>query len=181
MPKERISVGPAREDPPAPVTLSDWSCTPTILIMKNVVIRPRIQVPFLVVIFAVWTLIGVIYFTNGHVVAERNWFGIELGFICVIMGLTGIWRTLRLGIVIDDTGVRMRHLDSRDHFISWSDVQSVECAQIDERAGLPLYGPVIQLSDDSGALPIRSLGSYSRQDAERKVKTMRDLVGGPNN
>jgi hypothetical protein len=137
------------------------------------VIRSRIQGPLLVGLFAIWTFLGASYFTAGDVVAKRDWFGIALGVMSVIIGVVGIWRALRLGIVIDAAGVRVRNFDSRDHVISWSDVQAVECAQIDERVGLPLYGPVLVLGDDSGALPIRPLGSYSRKDAERKTEKLR--------
>ncbi|WP_436532947.1 hypothetical protein [Actinoplanes sp. HUAS TT8] len=141
--------------------------------MRRIVIRPRIQVPLLVVLFTVWTLLGVTYFTNGDVLAQRDWFGIALGIMCVVTGPCGIWRALRLGAVIDDTGVRLRNFDSRDDLIPWSSVRSVECAQIDERSGLPLYGPVLDLGDDAGVLPIRLLGSYSRRDAERKAEKLR--------
>lgn len=144
--------------------------------MRRLVIRPRIQIPLLVVLFAMWTVLGSTYFTNGDVVAGRDWFGIVLGAVCVIMGVVGIWRALRLGVVIDAAGVRVRGFDSRDRVTPWSNVQSVECTQVDVRAGLPLYGPVIHLGGDAGDLPIRALGSYSRQDAERKVEQLRAFI-----
>lgn len=144
--------------------------------MKRVVVRPRIQIPLLVMVFTIWTCIGATYFTSGDVLAKRDWFGIVLGFVSVLMGICGIWRALRLGVVIDDNGVRLRHFDSRDHLVPWSSVRSVECAQIDERLGLPLYGPILELGDGSGVLPIRALGSCSRQDAERKADRLRAFI-----
>jgi hypothetical protein len=123
-----------------------------------------------------WALLGVTYFTNGQVVAKRDWFGIVLGCVCVIMGLVGIWRALRLGVVIDAAGIRVRGLDTRDRVTPLGSVHSVECAQTDIRAGLPLYGPLIHLGGDLGDLPIRALGSYSRQDAERKVERLRTFI-----
>jgi hypothetical protein len=60
----------------------------------------------------------------------------------------------------------------RDRVRPWSNVQSVERGQVDDHAGLPLNGPIIPLSDDAGDLPIRALGSYSRQDAKRKVEQL---------
>ena len=44
--------------------------------MRCIVIRPRIQVPILVVLCVLWGLLGVTYFTNGDVVAKRDRFGI---------------------------------------------------------------------------------------------------------
>lgn len=146
--------------------------------MDRIVVRPRVQIPLLVVLFAVWGLIGATYFTGGDVMAKRDWFGIVLGCALVTSGLVGIWRALRLGVVIDDNGLRIRGLDSRDRVIPWSEVTSVECAQIDVRSGLPLYGPVIVFGDCGEALPIRALGSYSRQDADRKVDRLRSHLDG---
>lgn len=107
------------------------------------------------------------------VLAERDWFGIVLGCLLVTSGMAGIWRTLRLGVVIGEEGVRVRGFDSRDQVTPWSAIQSVDCVQIDVRGGLPLYAPVLRLGDD--AMPLSALGSYSRQDAERKVAQLRSL------
>ncbi|MEU4532900.1 PH domain-containing protein [Micromonospora ureilytica] len=126
-------------------------------------------------IFAVWTLLGVTYFTSGDVLAERDWFGIVLGCLLVTTGIAGIWRALRLGVVIGGEGVRVRGFDSRDQVTPWSAIQSVDCLQIDVRGGLPLYAPVLRHGDDAGAMPLSALGSYSRQDAERKVEQLRSL------
>lgn len=147
--------------------------------MSRIVIRPHIQIPILVVISTMWTLLGVTYFTFGDVVAEREWFGMVLGCVLVTSGVAGIWRALRLGVVIDADGVRVRGFDSRDKVTPWSEVQSVDCAQIDVRGGLPLYAPVIRLGDGAdAAMPLPALGSYSRQDAERKVEHLRSLKPG---
>lgn len=146
--------------------------------VSRIVIRPRIQRPLLVVIFTVWGLIGITFFTNGDVVAQRDWFGISLGVLCVLMGVTGVWRASRLGVIVDDAGVRVRNFDSRDDVLPWRDVRSVECAQIDERSGRAIYGPVIELGDGFGALALRTLGSYSRRDAERKVERLRGFLAG---
>lgn len=146
--------------------------------MSRIVIRPRIQIPVLVLIFAVWTLVGVTYFTSGDGVAERDWFGIALGCLLVTSGMAGIWRALRLGVVVGGEGVRVRGFDSRDQFTPWSSIQSVDCMQVDVRGGLPLYAPVLRLGGDADAMPLSALGSYSRQDAERKVEELRSLKAG---
>lgn len=146
--------------------------------MSCIVVRPRIQIPVLVVIFTVWTLLGV---TSGDVVAERDWFGIVLGYLLVTSGMAGIWRALRLGVVIGGEGVRVRGFDSRDRVTPGSSIQSVDCMQIDVRGGLPLYAPVLRLGGDADAMPLLALGSYSRQDAERKVEQLRSLKAGAAN
>ena len=146
--------------------------------MSRIVIRPRIQIPVLVVIFTVWALLGATYFTAGDVVAKRNWFGIVLGCLLITSGVAGIWRALRLGVVIDAEGVRVRGFDSRDRVKPWSAIQSVDCIQVGVRAGLPLYAPVLRLADDAEAMPLSTLGSYSRQDTERKVEQLRSLKDG---
>jgi len=143
--------------------------------MNRVVIRPRVQVPLLVVLFTGWTLIGITYFTSGDVVAEREWFGIVLGCVLITSGIAGIWRALRLGVVIDAEGVRVRGFDRRDQVTPWSDITSIDCEQVDVRAGLPLYAPVLRLSDEADVIPVTALGSYSQQDAERKVEQLRNL------
>ncbi len=145
--------------------------------MSRIVIRPRIQIPILVVVFTVWTLLGVTYFTSGNVVAERDWFGIVLGCVLVTSGVAGIWRAVRLGVVIDAEGVRVRGFDSRDQVTPWSAIQAVDCAQIDVRGGLPLYAAVLRLGD-AAAMPLSALGSYLCQDAERKVEQLRSLKAG---
>ncbi|MEV4539274.1 PH domain-containing protein [Asanoa sp. NPDC049518] len=143
--------------------------------MNRIVIRPRIQIPIMVVLFTVWTLLGVTYF-SADAVAKRAWFGLVLGCVLVTSGVAGIWRALRLGVVIDSGGVRVRGFDSRDKVTPWSAIQSVDCAQVDVRAGLPLYAPVLRLGDDAdAAIPLSALGSYSRQDAERKVQQLLKL------
>ncbi|MBV1855995.1 hypothetical protein [Catellatospora tritici] len=146
--------------------------------MDRIVIKPRIQITCLVIVFGVFGVLGIGYFTNLHVVAERNWFGLALGCVCTVGGLLGIWRSLWLGVVIDAKGVCVRNLDSRDDITPWQDVLSIECAQMDARAGLPIYGPVLLVGDPATALPIRPLGTYSRQDAERRTAQLRSLKDG---
>jgi hypothetical protein len=142
--------------------------------MKRIVMRPRIQITLLVVIFGVFGLIGVTYFTEGDVIAERDWFGLILGCVLTIGGALGIWRTLRLGVVIDENGVRVRNLDRRDQVTAWRDVRAIDCEPIDSRAGMTIYGPVLRL-DGTDGLPVRVLGSYSQRHAETKTAELRGI------
>ena len=144
--------------------------------MSRIVIRPRIQIPILVVLLAVWTLLGVTYFlgTQWPSATGSAWCWDACSSRAAWPGSGG---ALRLGVVIDAGGVRVRGFDSRDKVTPWSAIQSVDCAQVDVRAGLPLYAPVLRLGDDD-AMPLSALGSYSRQDAERKVEQLRNLKHG---
>ncbi|MGC5053931.1 PH domain-containing protein [Micromonospora sp. DT48] len=146
--------------------------------MRPIVVRPRLQITVLVVLSAAWALLGVTYFTAGDVVAESDWFGIVLGSLLVASGMAGVWRALRLGVVVDAAGVRVRSFDSRDRVIPWNSLQSVDCMQVGVRAGMPLYAPVLHLGSDVDAVPLSALGSYSRQDVERKVEELQGLADG---
>ncbi|NMO54117.1 hypothetical protein HH310_23400 [Actinoplanes sp. TBRC 11911] len=141
--------------------------------MIRMVIRPRVQVAVLLVCFGGFFLIGVAMFGDGEILAEREWFGIAIACMTVVLGGAGIWRTLRLGVVIASDGLRVRSLDSRDQFTAWSEVESIECQQVDERAGLPIYAPVIRLPEF--VMPVMALGTYSRKDAERKTELLRSM------
>ncbi|MCW6005247.1 hypothetical protein K1W54_11730 [Micromonospora sp. CPCC 205371] len=146
--------------------------------MSRTVIRPRVQIALLVAIFAVWALLGATYFTPGDALAQRDWFGIALGCLLVTSGLVGIWRALRLGLAIDQDGVCVRRFDSRDQITPWAAIQSIDCVQVDVRAGMPLYAPVLRLGDRADPMPLPALGSYSRRDVERRVEHLRALKTG---
>ncbi|MER7457347.1 PH domain-containing protein [Micromonospora sp. NPDC126480] len=75
-----------------------------------------------------------------------------LGCVLVTSGLAGIWRALRLGVVIDAGGVRVRGFVSREKVTPWSAIQSVDCAQIDvSKRRLP--GPDVGESGGSVGVP----------------------------
>jgi Bacterial PH domain len=143
--------------------------------VKRIVIRPRIQIPLLVLAFGIFGLLGVTMWTDPEILAKRDWFGIILGVVLTIVGVLGIWRTLRLGVVIDEDGIRIRGLGGRDRVTPWQRVREIQCDKIDARAGMPIYGPVIHLDDDN-KLPVRPLGSYSRSAAEQKVAQLRAFI-----
>lgn len=135
--------------------------------------RPRIQITALVVIFGVFALIGVTYFTDGDVLAGRNRFGLILGCVLTLGGAIGIWRALRLGVVIDEKGVRVRNVDRRDQVTPWHGVRAIDCEPIEERAGMTIYAPILRM--DGGDIPIPVLGSYSQPDAEAKAAELRRI------
>lgn len=141
--------------------------------MSGTVIRPRVQIAILVAIFAVWALLGATYFTPGDALTQRDWFGITLGCLLVISGVVGIWRALRLSLAIDQDGVRVRSFDSRDQVTPWTAIQAIDCVQVDVRAGIPVYAPVLRLGDQADPMPLLALGSYSRHDVERRVEQLR--------
>ena len=143
--------------------------------MKRIVIRPRLQIPLLVLAFGIFGLLGVSLWTDAEILAKGDWFGITVGLALTVLGVLGIWRTLRLGVVIDGDGIRIRGLAGRDRVTPWQSVREIQCDKIDKRAGMPIYGPVIKLGDEN-TLPVRPLGSYSRSDAEQKVAQLRGFM-----
>lgn len=144
---------------------------------QRIVIRPRVQIALLVAIFVMFALIGLTFFTNGNVVGGRDWFGIILGGTCLIGGLLGAWRTLRMGVFIDARGIHIRGVDSRDRHLLWTEVDSIACEPVGNRAGIPLYAPVVRLGGQGGEIAVRSLASYSRADAERKTERIHEFSG----
>jgi len=143
--------------------------------VKRIVIRPRIQIPLLVLAFGIFGLLGVSLWTDEEILAKGDWFSIIFGVALTVLGVLGIWRTLRLGVVIDGDGIRIRGLAGRDQVMPWQSVREIQCDKIDKRAGMAIYGPVIQLADDN-KLPVRPLGSYSRSEAEQKVAQLRAFM-----
>jgi len=141
--------------------------------MTRIVMKPRGQITVLIVVFGLFALIGTTYFTNGNVGANRDWFGVSLGCALTIGGAIGIWRSLRLGVVIDEAGVRIRSLDKRDKVTPWRDVEAIDCERVEVRAGMLLYAPVLHLDGDS--LPLMVLGSYAQSGAEAHAAKLRIL------
>jgi hypothetical protein len=92
--------------------------------------------------------------------------------------MVGIWRALRLGLTIDQDGVCVRSFDGRDQITPWTAIQAIDCVEVDVRAGLPLYAPVLHLGDHADPIPLPTLGSYSRRDVERRVEHLRTLKTG---
>jgi hypothetical protein len=145
--------------------------------MTRVVVRPRVQIAILFVLSVAWTCLGATYFTNGDVVANRDWFGVGLGCLLLVSGPLCLWRAARLGVVIDANGVRIRGFDTRDKVIPASAIRSVTVQQIELRQGSPLYAPVLDLGTDQRPIPVKPLGSYSPDDAENKAQLLRTLLG----
>ncbi|MFC7532341.1 hypothetical protein [Actinoplanes sp. GCM10030250] len=146
--------------------------------MRRVVARPRVQIFVLVAIFLMFGLIGGMYLTAGDLLAGDNLFGTILGCLLVPGAILGVWRALRVGIVIDEVGIRIRNLDSRDRVIPWARIESIECEQIGMRGVLPLFAPVIRPCDDADGFVVRPLGSYVRAHAERRTERLRTFMAG---
>jgi hypothetical protein len=123
--------------------------------VNRFVIRPQVQTPLLVVVSTGWALLGATYVTDGEAVSKPDWLGLAFGCFLLVSGAAGIWRAVRLGIVIDAEGLRVRNFDSRDQVLLWSEVEVIGRRQIGGRAGIPLLAPVLHVRGedfrDSGA------------------------------
>lgn len=89
---------------------------------------------------------------------DAHLFGTTLGCVIIPGSIVGMWRAVRMGVVIDTDGIRIRGFDDRDHGIPWSEVQSIGSEQVDVRGGLPLFAPVLHSCGGIGAFAVRALG-----------------------
>ncbi|MFD1374313.1 hypothetical protein [Actinoplanes sichuanensis] len=143
--------------------------------MARVVVRPYGQIVLLLLIIGFFGAIGVTYLAGGAF-AERDWFTVILGVVFVPASLFGMWRTVRLGATLDVEGIHIRgQIDSRDEYLPWSAVASIECAVIDYRLVAAIHGPVLIGPDGTPAAVIPALGSYSRRRAERRTEQLRAI------
>jgi hypothetical protein len=118
-----------------------------------------------------FVLIGVSGFTVGDV---SDPFSVVLCSVCALGGLIGLYLALRMGIVIDQAGIRHRAF-GRGSFLPWEQVISVSCDAYDERLGRALYAPIVQVAQpqqgsESGYVSLAALGSYRRAVADRRTK-----------
>src|SRR5262245_49362614 len=132
-------------------------------------------------VFSIFILVGVAGLTSSDIGTKRDSGWIVAGYMPgLLIGVWGVLRTLRLGVVIDASGIRVRGFGLRDQVTPWNEVESIACEQVDNRAGLPLYAPVIRLAGTSGEeVPVRPLATYSLKDAQRKTELLRGLSGSP--
>ena len=142
--------------------------------MTRVVVRPRIKMVLFIIVSDVFALAGLSYLAKGQVFADRNVLGIGLGFLLTLIGAVGVWRALRLGVVIDQSGLRVRRFAAGDRLLTWTDVQSIGCEKIFLRGGRPFYAPVLHLAG-IGRVAAQELGSHALEEAEQKAADLRGL------
>lgn len=142
--------------------------------MTRVVVRPRIRMVLLIIVANALVLLGLSLLANGDVVAERTWLGVGLGCALTLAGAAGFWRAVRLAVVIDQSGLRVRRFLSGDRLLTWADVQSIGGEKIFLRGGRPFYAPVLQV-EGLGRLAAAELGSPSQEQAEQNAADLRGL------
>lgn len=146
--------------------------------MTRVVARPRIRIALFMVLSDAFALAGLSYLANGHVVADRNWLGVALGCVLTICGGLGVWRALRLGVVIDQSGLLVRRFAAADKTLTWTAVRSISPEKLFLRGGRPFFAPVLEV-DGLGRLSVQELGSHAVEEAERNAADLRGLQGSP--
>lgn len=148
--------------------------------MTRVVVRPRIRMALFMIISDVFALAGLSYLANGHVIADRNWPGVGLGCALTLIGALGVWRTLRLGVVIDQSGLLVRSFATSNRLVPWTAVQSIGSEKLFLRGGRPFYAPVLQ-ADGIDRLKAQELGSSSLEEVERNAADLRGLQAAAQN
>jgi hypothetical protein len=142
--------------------------------MQRTTYRPWIQRTVIVLAMTAFLLIGVTMFTMDDMVARRDWFAIILYGLTIVFSVPGIWLGARLGVVVDERGVRF-HNFGRGRFISWDQVTEVSCVTYD-RGGPPLYVPEVQVRGEQTPLALTVLGSYRQEAAQRHTEAIRSRL-----
>jgi hypothetical protein len=137
--------------------------------MTRVIIRPWAKIPtrvafsVLLVAFGPWSVV------------TRDWLEIGFGTLATIVGVFCLWRALRMAVVIDSDGIRVRSFDDRGGFAPWSAIKTIECGRMVTRVWGPIYGPIIRVGTGR-AIVVLPLGSYSRTRAELKTAKLRGFM-----
>jgi hypothetical protein len=137
--------------------------------MTRVIIRPWDKIPARVAFSVLLVALG------PWSVVTRDRLDVGFGTLATIVGVFCLWRALRMAVVIDSDGIRVRSFDDRGGFAPWSAISAIECGSMVTRPFGPIYGPIIRLATGR-AIVVLPLGSYSRANAERKVAHLRGFM-----
>ncbi|MFJ8578133.1 PH domain-containing protein [Micromonospora sp. NPDC093277] len=148
--------------------------------MTRRVYRVWFQTIVLTAAMAVFLLISVSMFTVGDEWSRSDPFSLVLYSVIGVGSLFGIWLALRMGVVVDERGIRIRNF-GRGRFIRWQDVAALSCEVYDVRLGFPLYAPVVRMAvpsepSDAASVPLAALGSYRSRVAQRRTGALAALV-----
>lgn len=137
--------------------------------MTRVIIRPWAKIPTRVALSVV--LIGF----GPWSAVTRDRLEIAFGCLATIVGVFVLWQAVRMAVVIDSDGIRVRSFDDRGGFAPWSAIRTVECGPMVTRIWGPTYGPIIRVRTGR-AVPVLPLGSYSRARAELTTAKLRGFM-----
>jgi hypothetical protein len=148
--------------------------------MARRVYRAWLQTIALTAVMATFLLISVSMFTVADEWSRSDPFSLVLYSVIGVGSLIGIWLALRMGVVVDEHGIRIRNF-GRGRFIRWTDVAALSCEVHDYRFGFPLYAPVVRTampseSPDDASVPLTALGSYRSRVAQRRTGALAALV-----
>ncbi|MET8627303.1 hypothetical protein ABZW30_26700 [Kitasatospora sp. NPDC004669] len=93
-------------------------------------------------------------------------FGAVMGVVSVVM----IYRVLRMGLVIDDSGITSRTMEWT-HRIPWCEIASVDLADAGSASGL---GTALAITTHKGRrIILRSLAGYSTRGTTARLRQMK--------
>jgi hypothetical protein len=147
--------------------------------------RSWAQSIFLTIIMGVWLLVSISSFTNGDIVAERDWLSLIFYPITGVLSILGIRLAIRSGVVIDDEGIHLRTFGRGRHLL-WDAIDTIEFGAYDQRLMFTLYAPIVVLVPEKSRqrslfgvpmspkpvaelIPLTSLGSYVQATAQRRT------------
>ncbi|MBY8875875.1 PH domain-containing protein [Micromonospora sp. PLK6-60] len=148
--------------------------------MKRQVYRSWGQITALAASWGLFLLVSLLSFGGADgTLAQRDHVGTVLYAVIVVGSLVALWRTFRLGVVVDEGGLRLRSL-GRDEWIPWSSVVSISCENVDSRFGIPIYGPLIEVApgpeDEPGNIPMSAMASYRRSTAQARTDALASRI-----
>lgn len=156
--------------------------------MSRHVYRSWLQSTLLTIVMATFLLISILAYTIGGIVAQREWFGLILYPIIGVSSIVGIWLAVRIGVVIDEQGIRLRNF-GRGRRLPWDAIDHVDCGACDNRLMFILYAPVAVLVPEKSRqpslfgvptsstrvaerIPLTVLGSYVEATAQLRAEQL---------
>ena len=90
--------------------------------------------------------------------------------ILAVAGAVGLAYAARLGVAVDEAGLRIRRFPAT-RVVIWDDVEDIDCDVVAVHGLFGFYAPVLTVTGT--AVVLRSLGSYRREVAEQRTRDLR--------
>jgi hypothetical protein len=130
----------------------------------------------LTICLSVFLLIAVLGLAYGGMWSNRDYPGISIYIATAVWSLIALWRTFRLGVVVDSRGLHARNL-GRGETTPWPAISAITCEIYDTRLGVPVYAPVVrkvlgEANEEQDGTPVTAMGSYRKSVAEGRTQLL---------